>query len=125
MYRSSARTLVLQSLKQRDPDAAVVDLRHLGDRLGFLSFDHGADAHLTREVVWVEGRLGEEPDDVERGRPGDLDRGNDLAAEALDDRRHAHDGGDTDHDAEDCQGGPQLVGPDGRNGEGGSLDDGD
>src|SRR5260370_35699413 len=82
----------------------------MGDGVGSRGLQDGPDADLLGEGVRVEGRGTPHAHDVERRRPRDLDGVDDLVADALDDRRHRHDGRDADHASEDREPRPQLVG---------------
>src|SRR2546425_10751864 len=115
---------VLHLLEQLDPGSRVADVGQAGDRFGLHRLDHGADPHLPGQRIRVERRRGPEPQDVEGGRPRDLDRVDDLVADALHDRRHRHHGGDPDHDAEDGERGAQLVGAELFDGDEPALGDG-
>ena len=64
----------LDALKQLDPHGAIGDLRNPGNGFGIRRLHHGADPHLGGKPVGVERCLGEESDDVERGRAGSFDQ---------------------------------------------------
>jgi hypothetical protein len=117
----SALALVLDLLEHLDPHAGVADLGQPGERGGVGRLEHRSDPDLVREAVGVDRGLGEVADDVERRGAGHLDRVEDLAAYPLDQRGHGHHRGHTDDHAENGQARPELVGPDGIQGDGDAL----
>ena len=103
--------LVLHLLEQLHPDPGIADVGETRERLGLLRLDYGADAHFLGQRVRVERGRGPEPQDVERGRPRDLDGVDDLVPDPLHDGRHRHHRGHADDHAQDRERGAQLVGP--------------
>src|ERR1019366_5806017 len=101
--------LVFEPQLNLRPDSRVPDLRQLGDAIGLFGTQVRANANPLGRIVRIHGRRREHLDHVERRRAGDLDRIEDLVADALHDRRHRHHGGHADHDAEDREPRAQLA----------------
>ena len=119
MYRLSAPKTVIvwvrtpwysKSQEHLHPELGVRKVRDAPKGRGVLLAHHGADPDLVGEVVGVERRRGEEPHHVEGVGPGGAYRVEDLRTDPLDHRGHRHHRGDPDHDAEDRQRRPELVG---------------
>ena len=101
---------VFEPLEQLGPDRRVMDFGEAGDGLGFLGDQLRPDAHLARHRVRIDAGRGKEAEHAKRRRPDDFERIDDLLAKPRHDRRHRHDRGDADDDAEHREGRAQFVG---------------